>query len=104
MTVKERHNSLEKELKAVQKETKKWTFNKVVYRLACVMFPIGFIFSLVTAYNGSWQTAWIYMLITVMNAGVVCSGEINNSWKDKFKKDIDDQTDHIINKLDDLKQ
>ena len=69
----------------VVKETKKITgklsrydkFLKIVYKLACIMFPISLLFSFVMVYQGNWQTAWYYMFIALMNAGVVFDGSLN---------------------------
>ena len=69
----------------VMKETRKITvklsgrdkFLKIVYKLTCIMFPISLLFSFVMVYQGNWQTAWTYMFIALMNAGVVFDGSLN---------------------------
>ena len=85
MTIEERHNSIvgalnevEDTLKEGTKKPNKWDkVLKIAYKLACIMFPISLLFSFVMVYQGNWQTAWTYMFIALMNAGVVFDGSLN---------------------------
>ena len=85
MTIEERHNSLTRALKEVDdtlkevtKKPSKWDkVLKIAYKAACIMFPISLLFSFVMVYQGNWQTAWTYMFIALMNAGVVFDGSLN---------------------------